>query len=77
MRLRSRRYAYLETRDVSAVVSLSPPAHAVAAVLPKRRPLGLVVPGPWMVVRAAANRLQRFEPARGLVTALRVRFDRS
>lgn len=71
IRMRSRRYVYAETRDACLLVSLSPAEHAVAALLPKRRRLGFVLPGPRLVVRGVVNRLERIPAARRILAGLR------
>lgn len=57
--LRSRRYVTFDSTRASAVVGLWPPSRVFAALYPKRRRHGLVVPAPAAVARAVARRLGR------------------
>jgi hypothetical protein len=52
------RYAYLETRRISAVLGLRPLRYGVAAGFLKRLRYGAVVPGPQTGLRSVARRLR-------------------
>ncbi len=69
--VRCRRFIYAETRDLTFVVSVAPPLHAVAALLPKRRRFGLVLPGPKLLERALRGGLERRPAARTILARLR------
>jgi hypothetical protein len=69
----SRRYVYLETRRFSVVAGTWPLRGAVIAAFVKRLRHGLVVPGPYMVMRTVANRLTRFSWGRAALQRIRGR----
>lgn len=60
----SRRYVYFETRRLSAVLGLWPPARGLAGLFVKRWRYGLVLPGRDMIARAV-RRLSRRPRRRG------------
>lgn len=68
---RSRRYIYMETRQVSMVAAAFPLRSAVLAVFLKRWRYALVVPGPYAVVGAVAKVLMRVSWSRAALRRLR------
>jgi len=69
--VRSRRYAYMETRRFSIVCAAWPLRSAVIAVFLKRLRYGIVIPGPYMIVRALANALSRLAWGRAAIQGIR------
>ena len=69
--LRSRRYVYMETRRFSIVAAGWPPRSAVVAAFLKRLRYGIVIPGPYMIVRAVANVVSRLAWGRAAIQRIR------
>lgn len=67
----SRRYVYMETRRFSIVSAGWPPRSAVVAVFLKRLRYGIVIPGPYMIVRAVAHAVSRFAWGRAAIKRIR------
>jgi hypothetical protein len=59
----SRRYIYVDTRRLSAVVGMRPSRSGLAALFVKRLRYGVVVPGPERMLRAMGRLRRRFRRA--------------
>jgi hypothetical protein len=71
--LRSRRYVYMETPRFSIVAAAWPLRSAVVAVFLKRLRYGIVIPGPYMIVRALADTVSRWTLGRAAIARIRRR----